>query len=82
MIFAIAVGIYAGDYYKVTDASFRNAIVQETDDYILYGDSSSKVGFIFYPGAKVEADCTADCGVYEGELDCYNRKDHVIVRLG
>lgn len=55
----VAIGIYAGDYYRVTDDAFREAIVEETEDYILYGDSSSKVGFIFYPGAKVEAESYA-----------------------
>lgn len=55
LVLAVAIGIYANDYYKVTDDTFAEAIVEETDDYILYGDKSSEVGFIFYPGAKVEA---------------------------
>ena len=45
---------YAADYYAARDYKVLTEAVQETEDYIVYGDTASTRGFIFYPGAKVE----------------------------
>ncbi len=45
---------YASDYYVAERYTPQTKEVEETEDYIVYGDAESTVGFIFYPGAKVE----------------------------
>lgn len=59
VVLLIAVGItgfryYAADYYTAKKYEVSTEAVQETEDYIVYGDVTSGSGFIFYPGAKVE----------------------------
>lgn len=45
---------YTADYYCAAAYELQAEPVEETDDYIVYGDKDSAYGFIFYPGAKVE----------------------------
>lgn len=45
---------YASDYYPAKRYDVQTEILEETDDYIIYGDTKSEVGLIFYPGAKVD----------------------------
>ncbi len=63
-VFAVTFGgvaLYVSDYYRADTPSIEafsvNVDVAETvisDGMIAYGDSDSEVGFIFYPGGKVE----------------------------
>ncbi len=45
---------YAADYYAAREYELSNGAAEETEHYIVYGDTESTCGFIFYPGAKVE----------------------------
>lgn len=45
---------YASDYYLAKTYEVQTEKMEETEDYIVYGDTKSSVGFIFYPGAKVD----------------------------
>lgn len=45
---------YVSDYYTARAYKVQTEVLQETEDYIVYGDTDSDTGFIFYPGAKVE----------------------------
>lgn len=45
---------YVSDYYTAGAYKVQTEVLQETEDYIVYGDTDSDTGFIFYPGAKVE----------------------------
>lgn len=45
---------YVSDYYLAKTYDVQTEMVEETEDYIVYGDTNSSVGFIFYPGAKVD----------------------------
>ena len=45
---------YAADGYAAGSYTPQIKEVEETEDYIIYGDTDSAAGFIFYPGAKVE----------------------------
>lgn len=46
---------YTSDYYSAGGYEVQAQEYEETEDYIVYGDASSSVGLIFYPGAKVDA---------------------------
>lgn len=46
---------YTSDYYSAGGYEVQAQEYEETEDYIVYGDGNSSVGFIFYPGAKVDA---------------------------
>ncbi len=56
LIAVVATGFryYAADYYMAKAYEVVTEKVQETENYIIYGDTNSARGFIFYPGAKVE----------------------------
>ena len=43
--------IYASDYYHAKDYEVSNVDIKQQDNYTVYGDTNSKTGFIFYPGA-------------------------------
>lgn len=45
---------YTGNYYHAEPYEPAVKSVEETEDYIAYGDPKSILGLIFYPGAKVE----------------------------
>lgn len=45
---------YVADYYYAKDYDVQVEAFAETEDYIVYGDTKSTEGFIFYPGAKVD----------------------------
>ena len=45
---------YASNYYLAKTYNVQNGMMEETEDYIIYGDTKSAVGLIFYPGAKVD----------------------------
>lgn len=45
---------YLVDYDPAFSYEVQTQKVQETEDYIVYGDTGSTNGFIFYPDAKVE----------------------------
>ena len=47
--------VYVSNYYHALDYEVANVNVTEENNYTIYGDSNSEVGFIFYPGGKVEA---------------------------
>lgn len=45
---------YAADYYYAKAYEVQTEAVTETEDYIVFGDTASEEGLIFYPGAKVD----------------------------
>lgn len=45
---------YTSDYYSAKGYEVQVKEYEDTEDYTVYGDVSSSVGFIFYPGAKVD----------------------------
>lgn len=45
---------YVEDYYYAKDYDVQVEAFVDTEDYIVYGDTKSTEGFIFYPGAKVD----------------------------
>ena len=47
---------YVSNYYHAQDYQVGNISIKTEKNYIVYGDSNSKTGFIFYPGGKVEAE--------------------------
>lgn len=47
--------IYTSDYYHAKEYQVSNVEVVEQNNFTVYGDVESEVGFIFYPGGKVEA---------------------------
>lgn len=47
---------YVSNYYHAQDYQVGNIAIKTEKNYIVYGDSNSKTGFIFYPGGKVEAE--------------------------
>lgn len=53
--FIVAFRTYTGNYYHARAYEVETSLVEETDDFIAYGDANSGIGLIFYPGAKVEA---------------------------
>lgn len=60
LTFFIAFAIYVNDYYHAMNydipQEFTDIIIEEYDDYTIYGDVDSvDKGIIFYPGGKVEA---------------------------
>ena len=52
--------VYVGDYYEADRKrinSFNknsNIVMKELDDIIVFGSESNSIGFIFYPGGKVD----------------------------
>ena len=56
LIFVIGFFTYVSNYYHAKDYQVGNITITEEKNYIVYGDSNSKTGFIFYPGGKVEAE--------------------------
>lgn len=61
IICVIVFGVYVSDYYHAEDydvlQEFSEIIVEEYDNYTLYGDvDNADAGIIFYPGGKVEAE--------------------------
>ncbi len=54
IVIGIAFGIYAQDYYKATINEESYAATREGILTIMYPQEPSGVGFIFYPGGKVE----------------------------
>lgn len=55
MLISLAFTRYTSDYYIAEGYEVQVQEYEETEDYIVYGDVSSSVGLIFYPGAKVDA---------------------------
>lgn len=53
-LFAGAGKRYLEKYYPAKAYEVQMDEVQETERYIVYGDTKSEKGFIFYPGAKVD----------------------------
>lgn len=45
---------YLEDYYPAGAYEVQTDKVQEKENYLVYGDTESEMGFIFYPGAKVD----------------------------
>lgn len=45
---------YLEEYYPAVTYEVQTETLQETEKYIVYGDTKSEQGFIFYPGAKVD----------------------------
>lgn len=45
---------YLEECYPAVSYEVQTEAVQETEEYIVYGDTKSEQGFIFYPGAKVD----------------------------
>lgn len=45
---------YLEEYYPAYGYEMKSDVALETENYIVYGDAESEIGFIFYPGAKVE----------------------------
>lgn len=45
---------YVSDCYLAKSYDVQTKMMEETEDYIIYGDTKSSVGLIFYPGAKVD----------------------------
>lgn len=55
----IAFGIYVAGYYPAFEYPIQTVSVTETNQYIIYGNPNSETGFVFYPGALVEAESYA-----------------------
>ena len=60
-LLAIGCGVYLGDYYRadteaITAFAAENDVIPETlkDNTIVYEPEGATIGFIFYPGGKVE----------------------------
>lgn len=53
-LFAGAGKRYLEEYYPAEAYEVQTKAVQETEEYIVFGDTKSEHGFIFYPGAKVD----------------------------
>lgn len=55
-----AFAVYASDYYHATDTAQASLIsteqlpVEQGMNYVAFGNPDAAVGFVFYPGAKVE----------------------------
>lgn len=50
-----AVGIYAADYYRMDEtAAAAMANIDTSDNMAVFGSDDAEIGFIFYPGGKVE----------------------------
>lgn len=45
---------YLEECYPAVSYEVQTEAVQETEEYIVYGNTKSEQGFIFYPGAKVD----------------------------
>lgn len=45
---------YLEEYYPAVTYEVQTEALQETEKYIVYGDTKSEQGLIFYPGAKVD----------------------------
>ncbi len=45
---------YVEDYYYAKAYDVQTEYIVDTEDYIIYGDTNSSEGLIFYPGAKVD----------------------------
>lgn len=45
---------YLEKYYPAKEYEVQTDVVQETETYIVYGDTKSEKGLVFYPGAKVD----------------------------
>lgn len=45
---------YLEEYYPAVTYEVQMEALQETEKYIVYGDTKSEQGLIFYPGAKVD----------------------------
>ncbi|MGN1033773.1 MAG: alpha/beta hydrolase, partial [Intestinibacter sp.] len=56
LVFVIGFFVYVSNYYHAQDYQVGNIAITEEKNYIVYGDSNSKTGFIFYQGGKVEAE--------------------------
>lgn len=53
-VFIVVFRTYTGNYYHAKEYEAETSLVEETNDFIAYGDAKSSIGLIFYPGAKVE----------------------------
>lgn len=45
---------YLEDYYPANAYEVQTGQIQERESYVVYGAPESELGFIFYPGAKVD----------------------------
>lgn len=60
LMLAIAVAVYAGDYYRAEEAAVTamagtSAVtVEQAENLTVFAPESPEAGFIFYPGGKVE----------------------------
>lgn len=45
---------YLEEYYPAKTYEVQTEAMPETEKYIVYGDTKSEKGFVFYPGAKVD----------------------------
>jgi len=72
-LFLLIVGgfyIWTQIYYKATAEAF--SLVQETEDnYLIFGAEDATTGFIFYPGAKVEAEAYSYLGAALDQEDYF-----------
>ncbi|MBQ9341958.1 MAG: alpha/beta hydrolase [Lachnospiraceae bacterium] len=67
LVLAIIFGIYALDYYHADDdakiiikgINYGFSVEDNGDFYIFKPDNSEKIGFVFYPGGKVECEAYA-----------------------
>ncbi|MCR5344830.1 MAG: alpha/beta hydrolase [Lachnospiraceae bacterium] len=67
LVFAIIFGIYALDYYHADDdakiiikgINYGFSVEDNGDFYVFKPDNSEKIGFVFYPGGKVECEAYA-----------------------
>lgn len=62
LVIVIVCGIYVGDYYHADKVAFKSidnptegiTVIEKENDRIVFSSENPSVGFIFYPGGKVE----------------------------
>lgn len=71
-VISTAFHIYTEDYYRAGEKGTQVEYTEETEAYIVYGETDSAYGFIFYPGAKVEETAYAPVlgGLAEAGICC------------
>lgn len=55
LLMTLGFAIYVSDYYHAKDYRAEGIETADFQDYTVYGNTNSSIGFIFYPGGLVEA---------------------------
>lgn len=55
MLMVVGFAVYVSNYYHAKEYETKGIFTEEAEDYIVFGETNSSTGFIFYPGGLVEA---------------------------